>query len=148
MVDREFVIRKMRLIGEDLERLSPIGALPLEAYLSDPKYEALAERYLERIIGRMIDVNYHVIVESGNAPPKDYHESFVRLGTLGILEAMFARQLASAAGLRNRIVHEYNELEEEKVYAAIQNGLRDIPLYLKQIKTYLDRIAGVVDTEH
>jgi len=145
MVDREFVVRKMRLIGEDLERLAPIGTLPLEAYLADPKYEALAERYLERMIGRMIDVNYHVIVESGNAPPKDYHESFVRLGTLGILEAMFARQLASAAGLRNRIVHEYNELEEEKVYTAIQSSLLDIPMYLKQVKTYLDRIAGASD---
>lgn len=145
MVNREFVVRKMRLIGEDLERLAPIGTLPLEAYLADPKYEALAERYLERMIGRMIDVNYHVIVESGNAPPKDYHESFVRLGTLGILEAMFARQLAAAAGLRNRIVHEYNELEEEKVYTAIQSSLRDIPMYLKQVKTHLDRIAGASD---
>ena len=45
MVDREFVVRKMRLIGEDVEHLAPIGTLPLEAYLKQVK------TYLDRIAG-------------------------------------------------------------------------------------------------
>lgn len=69
----------------------------------------LTERYLERTIGRTIDVNYHLITELGHAPPRDYHESSVTLGTIRILSPDFARALAMAAGLRNRIVYEYDE---------------------------------------
>jgi hypothetical protein len=28
------------------------------------------------MIGRMIDINYHLITEAGHAPPRDYDESF------------------------------------------------------------------------
>ena len=69
-------------------------------------HQAVVERYLERTIGRMIDVNFHLITGAGHAPPTDYHASFVKLADLGVLESDFARQVARAAGLRNRLVHE------------------------------------------
>ena len=34
------------------------------------------------MIGRMIDVNYHLITESGQPPPPDCHASFLKLGEL------------------------------------------------------------------
>jgi uncharacterized protein YutE (UPF0331/DUF86 family) len=116
MIDRELVTRKITLILKDLSSLTDLSGLTREAYLANPINEVLAERYLERMIGRMIDINYHIITESGNPPPKDYHESFQMLGTMGILEAEFARQIAFSAGLRNRIVHDYEDIDASKVY--------------------------------
>ena len=52
--------------------------------------ETLAERYLERMIGRMIDVNYHLLTESGEAPPRDYFDSFTALSRIGALPPDFA----------------------------------------------------------
>ncbi len=46
MIDRTLVIRKMTLIGKDLEALGPYAAFSLEIYLKDPVCEVLAERYL------------------------------------------------------------------------------------------------------
>src|SRR5450756_654424 len=66
------------------------------------------ERYIERAVGRMIDVNYHLLTEFGQAPPPDYYQSFVQLATLGVYPAEFAARIASCAGLRNRIAHEYD----------------------------------------
>ena len=43
---------------------------PVAEYLASATDEVLAERYLERIIGRMIDINYHVLTESGQPPPR------------------------------------------------------------------------------
>jgi hypothetical protein len=31
------------------------------------------------MVGRMIDINYYVLIEAGEVPPADYHESFVKL---------------------------------------------------------------------
>jgi uncharacterized protein YutE (UPF0331/DUF86 family) len=104
--------------------------------------EALAERYLERAIGRMIDITYHLITESGHPPPSDYYQSFVGLGKLGILPPALAQEIAGCAGLRNRIVHEYNEIDPRKVYEGLRAAVRDIPLYLAHIHRYLQHLPN------
>lgn len=137
MIDAELVTRKLTLILQDLPALIDLARKSPAEYLNDPIYQVLTERYLERTIGRMIDVNYHLITESGHAPPKDYHESFVMLGTLKILPPEFARVLAVAAGLRNRIVHEYDEIDPGKLHEALQIAIKQIPIYLDAIRQNL-----------
>ena len=139
MIDAELVTRKMVLIAQDLTALQPIAGKALADYLASPIDEVLVERYLERIIGRMIDVNYHLLTETGHPPPPDYYQSFLQLARLGVLDHEFAPRIAGCAGLRNRIVHEYNELDPRKVYEALQTALRDIPIYLRRIGEYLER---------
>ncbi len=139
MIDAELVTRKMVLIASDLDPLQPIAARGREAYVVNRLDQAVAERLLERMIGRMIDINYHVITESGHPPPSDYFASFVRLGELGVLEPDFARSLAASAGLRNRIVHEYNEIDHQKVFEGLLSALRDIPTYLNGVRKHLER---------
>lgn len=139
MIDRTLIIRKMNLIIKDLKALEPYATLSLESYLKNPIHEILTERYLERIIGRMIDINYHLITELGHPPPRDYFESFVELGRIGILQPRFARTIAHAAGLRNRIVHEYDEIDEQKVYEGLLTAMKDIPRYLKSVQSFIDK---------
>ena len=107
VIDRELVTRKMLLVARDLEPLGALASRDAVAFIAARTDQVLAERYLERIIGRIIDINFHLITESGAAPPSDYHASFLELARLGVLDAAFARQLAPSAGLRNRLVHEY-----------------------------------------
>jgi uncharacterized protein YutE (UPF0331/DUF86 family) len=139
VVDRELVTRKLALILDDLRAATPLAQKPLDDYLATGRDEVLAERYLERMIGRMIDVNYHLIVDAGHAPPRDYYQSFTKLGPLGVLPAVFATQLAACAGLRNRIVHEYDEIDPRRVYEGLQTAVRDIPEYLRHVQAYLER---------
>jgi uncharacterized protein YutE (UPF0331/DUF86 family) len=138
VIDRELVTRKMVLISEDLRRLELLAAKGREAYLASEIDETLAERYLERMIGRMIDVNYHVLTESGEAPPRDYFESFLALSRIGVLAQDFAGRLAPCTGLRNRIVHAYDDLDAGRVYDALGAALADVPAYLAAIRRFLD----------
>ncbi|OGP76175.1 MAG: hypothetical protein A2Z13_04425 [Deltaproteobacteria bacterium RBG_16_64_85] len=137
MIDRELVTRKIVLIGGDLEELRKLAGPGLEAYLADPYKEILAERFLERMISRMIDINYHVITGSDRPPPRDYYDSFTELGKMGVLDPGFASRVASAAGLRNRIVHEYDDIEPDKVFEAIQSALADLPIYLQAVLSFI-----------
>ena len=142
-IDPELVRRKARLILEDLARLGPLAAKTIESYLADPKDEIVAERLLERIVGRMIDINYHYCVETTGIPPKDYHESFVRLVDLGVLPRDRAESLARSSGLRNRLAHEYNGLDERLVHAAARAAVAEVPEYLRAVeKSLLDPGGG------
>lgn len=136
-VDADLVTRKLLLISADLERLAHTAGLGIDAYLRDVTSQAATERRLERAVGRMIDVNYHVITERGHPPPADYHASFLKLGEMGVLEPQFAARVARAAGLRNRLVHEYDELDHTKVFTALEDALTDVPVYLARLQSLL-----------
>jgi uncharacterized protein YutE (UPF0331/DUF86 family) len=138
-VDRDLVTRKLLLIARDLDTLAAIRDRGADAYESNRIDQAVAERHLERMIGRMIDVNFHLLTESGQPPPSDYHASFVQLAGLGVLEAAFAHRIASSAGLRNRIVHEYDEIDHRRIFEALTMALADIPSYVGQVQAYVER---------
>jgi uncharacterized protein YutE (UPF0331/DUF86 family) len=90
------------------------------------------------MIGRMIDINYHLITEAGQAPPRDYYESFTQLAKLRILPPAFASQIAACAGLRNRLVHEYDEIDPRRVYEGLRTAAQDIPEYLRRVQEHLE----------
>jgi uncharacterized protein YutE (UPF0331/DUF86 family) len=127
----------MAMILDDLRAVAPLAAKPLAAYLASPIDEVAAERYLERMIGRMIDINYHLVTEAGHAPPRDYHQSFTELAKIDVLPAEFAARIAACAGLRNRIVHEYDDIDPARVHAGLQTAVRDIPEYLRRVEAHL-----------
>jgi len=142
MIDPELVTRKMVLIAADLKALAPFAAHPVEQYLANATDEVLVERYLERMIGRMIDINYHLVTEAGEPPPRDYFASFTQLARVGVLPPAFAARIAACAGLRNRLVHEYDEVDPERVYAGMQSAVRDVPEYLRHVDAYVNRLVA------
>ncbi len=138
-IDADLVTRKLLLIASDLDPLGAIAERDVAAYVGSTVDQAVAERRLERAIGRMIDVNYHLLTASGQPPPSDYHTSFLKLADLGVLEAEFARRIARAAGLRNRLVHDYDDLDQRLVFDALHDALRNVPRYVSAVNAYLAR---------
>ena len=136
-IDRELVTRKLLLVTTDLESLGPIQAKGLDAYLGNDIDQSVVERRLERIVSRMIDTNYHLITSIGQAPPADYHPSFFKLVELGVIDAEFARRIAGAAGLRNRLVHDYEDIDPQKIFEALGSALRDVPIYLERVHEFV-----------
>jgi uncharacterized protein YutE (UPF0331/DUF86 family) len=142
VIDTALVTRKALLIARDLSDLGALARTPLAEYLASWRDELAAERLLERITGRMIDINYHLLTETDHAPPADYYASFTQLVALGVYDAEFGRRIASCTGLRNRIVHEYDEVDPRKVYGALGAALRDVPAYLRAVDEYVKRVAS------
>jgi len=128
----------MALILDDLREATPIAAKPLDEFLANRVDELVTERYLERMIGRMIDINYHLITDAGHAPPRDYYDSFTQLGRLGILSPAFASRIAMCAGLRNRLVHEYDDIDPRRIHEGLVAAVRDIPEYLRHVHEYVE----------
>ncbi len=142
MIDAALVRRKALLITRDLVDLAPLGRTPLAEYLASYRDELVAERLLERIIGRVIDINYHLLTETDHAPPADYYASFVQLASLGVYDAAFGRRIAAYSGLRNRIVHEYDEIDPQKVHEAVGAVVEDVATYLRAVEDFVKRTAG------
>ncbi|MEE8590924.1 MAG: DUF86 domain-containing protein [Spirochaetia bacterium] len=141
-INHEIVERKISLILQDLEQLQEMAKLDLPEYLADFRNEILAERYLERIIGRVIDINFHIVAEQTLSAPADYYSSFTQLVKLNILDVDSVARYAKLAGLRNRLAHEYNGIDEKMIYKALKDLVADLPRYIEAIKNHIATESG------
>ena len=138
-LDEAIVRRKLAVIVENLKALEPIEKLASEEYLQDLYRRKATERMLQELIEAAIDINTHLIVQTGNASPADYYESFLKIGELGIAPADLSEMLAPSTGLRNRLVHEYDGLNHGMILAAVAKAEELYPLYVKAIEEFLSR---------
>ena len=123
-----------------MQRLKPISLLSYNDYRKNYDNEVLSERYLERILMRVIDINYHLLIESNYASPKDYFESFTRLSSdLRIFSYDFGRRIARFSGLRNRLAHEYDEIDENKICKEVKNIFKELPQYLRAVEKFINK---------
>lgn len=138
-VEKEIVRRKLAIIVENLKALEPIEGMSREEYIEDLYKRKATERLLQEIIEATIDINTHIIVQTGNTVPDDYYESFIKAGELKIISTELAVKLAPSAGLRNRLVHEYDRLEHSKVLEAVRMAEEFYSNYVKEIENYISK---------
>ena len=143
-LDRDVVRRKLAHIAETLEALRPLARLTLTEYLGRLYERKAAERLLQVAIEAMVDVSTHLVVGLGRPAPVDAYGSVVALGTAGALEGDLAARLAPATGLRNRLVHEYDGLDDRKVHEALAAALDDLTEFVVQVERFL---AGLPQTD-
>ena len=143
MLRPDFVRRKLHLIAEDLERLARFRHDSLDDLHADEIRMAAVERLLERIVMRAIDVNEHLISElasgTGTMTRLTYRQTFTWLADFGVYDSDFAATFAASAGLRNILVHDYNDVDRAIVHGAIHSCLRDYPQYIDAVTSFLDR---------
>ncbi|MEW6001350.1 MAG: DUF86 domain-containing protein [Nitrospirota bacterium] len=136
-LEKEIIRRKLAIIIENLKTLEPIMNINREEYIEDVYKRKATERLLQELIEAAIDINTHIIVQTGNIAPDDYYESFIKLGELKIISAGLAEKLAPSAGLRNRLVHEYDLIEHSMVLDSVRMAESLYPKYVKEIDDYI-----------
>ena len=138
-VEEEIIRRKLAAIVENLKALEPIARMTQSQYLEDLYKRKAAERLVQELIEAAIDINTYIIVQTGHTVPDDYYESFVKTGTLQIISSDLAEKLAPSAGLRNRLVHEYNMLEHSVVLDAVRKAEDLHTEYVRQVERYIQK---------
>ncbi len=140
MVNPALVRRKMGLILEDLERLVEYRSFSLADMVGDYRRLAVVERLLERIISRAIDVNEHFIAELATgteAVRLDYRATFMKLADFGVYAPAFAQEIAKSAGLRNVLVHDYNDMDHSLLHGSIGTCLTQYRDYCRFVLDFI-----------
>ena len=136
-VEKEIIRRKIAVIIENLNALEAVKDITIEEYRNDIYKRKATERLLQELIEAAIDINTHMIVQTGNRVPDDYFESFIKAGEFNIIAKDLAEKLAPSAGLRNRLVHEYDLLDHSIILEAVNMAEDLYPRYIKAIEDHL-----------
>lgn len=140
MLDKALVEQKLAFLIEHLDKLAPLATGTLEEYAADLLKRHAVERLIELVVGYATDVNQLIVEGAGRPAPQDYFNSFVVVRDLGLLPADLALRLANTTGLRNRLVHLYEEISQEAVYHSLKPLAQDYWQYIMSINDYLHRI--------
>jgi len=144
-VDLDVIQRKLTSMSENLELLQPIAKLSFRQYQEQVYQKKAAERLLQTIIEAAIDINNHLLVGCGFPTAEDSHQSFLDVAQkTGILDLSLAKELAPSAGLRNRLMHEYERLDDAIIFASVRRTLTQYPLYMQAV---LQHITALEDSQ-
>lgn len=137
MIDRELLNNKLSDTQSYLQELEPLLKFESRKIIEDNLKLRTVERLFQLIVDTAVDINTHIINESGFGVPDDYQSTFTTLGQNKVLPMDFAVKIASSVGLRNLVVHKYGRVDVKKMADDIRNEISDYVEYLKHINSYL-----------
>lgn len=132
--------RLIEFINESLDSLRII----LKKYQDEKKDEekkillAALERKAEECVETAIKLNQQVLEAKGKIA-ESYYSSFIELKILKMFNDNFLKKIASTAGFRNRLAHEYMDLDEKITVDTIRKIVDLYPKYLLGMMKYLEK---------
>jgi uncharacterized protein YutE (UPF0331/DUF86 family) len=81
--------------------------------------------------------NLNALTPVENMNVDNYYESFTTLGELKIISPELAEKLAPSSGLRKRLVHEYDSLDNSIVLDPVKIAEELYLFYIKEVEAHL-----------
>ncbi|MEK7482422.1 MAG: DUF86 domain-containing protein [Patescibacteria group bacterium] len=131
-----FVNEKIEKIKEYLAGVKHLFRFSAQEIITDSEKLHVAERLFQLIVDEIIDINQHFIKELGLNVPDDFEGTFNILAKNKILPDDFALKIAPTVGLRNRLVHRYEELNPKLFIESFQKEYPDFEKYIGLINAY------------
>ncbi|MEE8162709.1 MAG: HepT-like ribonuclease domain-containing protein [Anaerolineae bacterium] len=143
-VDFDRLIKqKLTNIASYVEEITPYLQVPVKGYLKDSGRRRIVERLSQVIIESAIDTNGLLIERAGNVPPATAYRSFDSVHRLGAIDDQLTARFHRYVGLRNRIVHDYDVLDNRIVYYSAKRLLDDAKQYIRSVYAYLPVLSSV-----
>jgi len=142
-INREAMLSKLSRMVDRLDNLKRFETISLAAYLEDSDRQLIVERQLELLIQSALDINKAFLKRVASAPAPETvsnYESFVLMGEQDFIPSDLAQALAPSGSFRNVLAHDYDDIDPNQVYTALQKALTEYPQYIRAIQTYLDTL--------
>jgi uncharacterized protein YutE (UPF0331/DUF86 family) len=131
------IVEKLIKMKEYLEQLRSIKPDSYNAYLKDTTSKYAIERLMQLIVDLALDINNILLSYHKKPPAPDYFNSFIELVECGVWEESFAMGIAPSTGLRNRLVHEYETINNEVVYKSVDKVIEMYTGYIIRVNKYI-----------
>lgn len=136
-LDKESLQSKINRIRKSLKQLREFSAMPYREYIKGSINTAVTERLLQVSIQAMLDIGSHIISEEGLGDPLEYRDIFIILIQAKILPKHKQTAFLNMIGLRNRIVHLYEDIDHKRIHRFLKKDLPDFEIFLKAVTRYL-----------
>lgn len=134
-VDTERIMQKIAFIREQLGDIKTLTSEKQRAEILNEKLLVKGLKYsLQTAIEAMIDIAFHVAAKKYNYAPEEARDALRVLRKNGVISDEEYKTFSSMVGFRNRVVHLYQNVSDERVYQFSTVELNDFEVFIKRIE--------------
>lgn len=139
-IDTERVLQKIAFINEQIDDINHLTSTKKYVEISNNKLLIKGIKYsLQTAIEAMIDIAFHIVSKQYSYAPEDARDAFLAMKKNGIINDTDYRKYSLMVGFRNRMVHLYHNVSDERVYEFSVSNLKDFDSFTNTIKSLLDK---------
>ena len=137
MVDRELISRKISNLLYYISGLETADDISWKKYIQDARVRAFVERYLHLAIEEMFYLANHFVSFYSWREPAGYRDLFLVLNEQGVIPAGQLLTFQNMSSFRNMLVHRYEKIDDEVIYAIFKKRLSDFHDFVTLVEKWL-----------
>lgn len=134
MVDADILRSKTERILHHCDRLAVRSDVDTDRLIADEDLRNTVLMDLQQAIQSCIDLAIHACVDDALGAPATSADAFGLLARHAVISEALARRLSGAAALRNLIVHQYTEIDIERVMKVVRHDLDDLRQFASALR--------------
>lgn len=135
-MDQVIIAEKLESLRRCMQRIEDKTPEDIGLLIRDIDLQDILVINLTRAVQISIDIGSHIISTTNQPLPQTMGDIFTKLHELGAISQETNERLRKAVGFRNIVVHNYEAINWEIVYAICQNSLRDFRQFAQEICRY------------
>jgi uncharacterized protein YutE (UPF0331/DUF86 family)/predicted nucleotidyltransferase len=140
-LDHESIIEKKVRLVQALAVLSQLRTRPLAAIQNDEIVIGALLHYLMIAIETILDIGSHILTEDFSATPETYEDVITLLSQKEIISKELADRSSGMGRFRNKMVHEYVDVDIAKVYTYLQKAPDEFEEFNQAFSAYLKKAS-------
>lgn len=137
MPSNDTINEKLLYLAKYIGQLGEFKPKTYDVYRSNIQVKYAIERIVQLIVDTTLDINNFLLARAKKPAASDYFNSFIDLSECGALDQSLAFAIAPSTGLRNRLVHEYEAVNDEIVYKSIDKNIELYKRYLVAVSEFI-----------
>ena len=108
-----------------------------EEFLNDDVLKAAVERNVQVAIQSVLDICNHVVADMKLEVPDEEKQAFSIMAAHQLISFELAAKLGLMAGMRNVLVHEYLEIDYDRLYEVMTHNIADFEELIAAILQFM-----------
>jgi len=139
-IEKQTIQNKLLKLREITNLLNEFKTSSLETFVKDTTLNSAVMFNLMIGIEIVLDIGNHMLAEIFQKPAKTYRDIIIFLADSEIIPKDFAEENKSMPNFRNRLVHDYDKINLEQVYAYLQKSPDTFQVFSQYYVTFLEKM--------
>lgn len=127
---------KLERLEERVKQLRSYSDISKEDLKDDSMLRSASERNFQVALEIVLDICSMIISREDMEKPEDYRSMIRLLGEEDILDEEFAKRFQNAASFRNILVHQYADIDLDKLHKYLTENLEDFDTFTREVAKY------------